>query len=252
VESWHSQRFFAGQWYTDGLMKQLPLNIHLRDAATFENFYVGKNALVLTYLEALLSKTAGYSRAYLFGNQGTGRSHLLQAACYQANMLGYTAVYLPLNNTGHDAEISLDIFEGLDNIGLVCIDDIQAIAGQPAWEEALFHFYNRSEAAQNQFIITGNKVPDNLGLKLPDLASRLNACVRFQVQSLNDDEKRSALQQRAKARGLVLSNEVGDFLLHHYSRDMSTLFTMLEQLDQASLVAQRKLTIPFIKAVLNV
>jgi DnaA regulatory inactivator Hda len=228
-------------------MKQLPLNIHLRDTATFENFYVGKNALVLTYLEALLAKTAGYSRAYLFGNPGTGRSHLLQAACHQATVLGYTAVYVPLNDF---RDLSPDMLEGLDAVGLVCIDDVQVIAGQASWEEALFHFYNRSEAAQNRFVMTGSTVPDKLGLKLPDLVSRLNACVRFQVQSLNDDEKRAALQQRAKARGLMLSNEVGDFLLHHYSRDMATLFAMLDTLDQASLVAQRKLTIPFIKTIL--
>jgi DnaA family protein len=230
-------------------MKQLPLNIRLRDTATFDNFYVAKNALILTYLDALLAKTDGYSRVYLVGNPGVGRSHLLQAACHQANILGYTSTYLPLNES---ANLSPAILEGLDTMGLVCIDDVQAIAGQAEWEEALFHFYNRSEAAQNRFVMTGNKVPDKLGLKLPDLVSRLNACVRFQIQALNDDEKRAALQQRAKARGLIISNEVGDFLLHRYSRDMATLFTLLDQLDQASLVAQRKLTIPFIKTILGV
>jgi len=220
------------------LRTQLPLNIRLRDTATFDNFYLGQNHLVTTYL-----KTEPNRRVYLWGQSGTGKSHVLQAACHQANLLGNTTVYVPLKQQG----LGPDILEGLETINLVCIDDIDAIAGQSAWEEALFHFYNKT---QQQFLIAGNSIPDGLDLKLPDLISRLNACVRFQLVALNDDEKRSALQQRAKARGLILSKEVGDFLLHHYSRDMPTLFTMLERLDQASLVAKRKLTIPFIKTVL--
>jgi DnaA family protein len=230
------------------LTSQLSLNIRLRDTATFDNFYIGQNQLVLAYLDAWLASTAGYLRAYLFGQTGTGRSHLLQAACHQANILGYTAAYLPLKESAH---LSPDILEGLEDMGLVCIDDIQAIGGNAVWEEALFHFYNRSESAQNRFLIAGNTIPAGLGLALPDLVSRLDACVRFQIQSLNDDEKRLALQQRAKIRGLTLSNEAGDFLLSRYSRDMSALFNLLEQLDQASLIARRSLTIPFIKTVLG-
>lgn len=230
------------------LTSQLSLNLRLRDTATFENFYIGQNQLVLAYLDALLTNAEGYLRAYLFGQTGTGRSHLLQAACHQANILGYTAAYLPLQKATH---LSPDMLQGLDTMGLVCIDDIHAIAGDAAWEEALFHFYNRSEFAQNRFLIGGNTIPVGLGLALPDLVSRLDACVRFQLQPLNDDQKRLALQQRAKIRGLTLSNEAGDFLLSRYSRDMSTLFNLLEQLDQASLVARRSLTIPFIKTVLG-
>ncbi|MFU8798316.1 MAG: DnaA regulatory inactivator Hda [Gammaproteobacteria bacterium] len=219
-------------------MQQLPLNLRLRETATFDNFYAGQNQQILTYL-----KLHDHLSAYLWGKPGTGRSHLLQAACHQVNQRGYTTAYVPL------AKLSPDILVGMENMQLICIDDIDIIAGDKAWEEALFHFYNKTH---NQFLIAGNTIPDQLKLALPDLTSRLNACVRFQLLALKDDEKRTVLQQRAKARGLILSLEVGDFLLHHYSRDMSALCDVLEKLDEASLIAQRKLTIPFIKTILDV
>jgi DnaA family protein len=134
----------------------------------------------------------------------------------------------------------------------VCIDDVHLIAGRPQWEEAFFHVYNRIHDAGGSLIVTANVMPKLLGLALPDLVSRLSWGVVFQLQGLTDLEKLAVLMMRAERRGMTLSEEVGKFILNHCPRHMSTLFAALEALDKASLAAQRKLTIPFVKSVLQI
>ena len=135
---------------------------------------------------------------------------------------------------------------------LVCIDDLHLIAGRPAWEEAFFHAYNRIHDAGRRLIVTANVMPKSLGVTLPDVVSRLSWGVVFQLQSLTDTEKLAVLVMRAERRGMTLSEEVGKFILNHCPRHMSTLFAAFEALDKASLAAQRKLTIPFVKAILQI
>lgn len=220
-------------------MQQIPLNLRLRDSATFENFVVGPNQTAAIYLQNFSP-----GGIFLWGQPGTGRTHLLNASCHQ---LG-NSVYLPLREATH---LSPEMFSGLDSVACVCIDDVDAIAGQRMWEEALFHLYNHMEAHQTRLILTANTIPSHLNLTLPDLTSRLNACMRFQILPLSDTDKLVVLQQRARAKGLELSEEVGNYVLNHYSRDLSALLTLLDQLDHASLASQRRLTIPFVKAVLD-
>ncbi|MGY8818503.1 MAG: DnaA ATPase domain-containing protein, partial [Pseudomonadales bacterium] len=117
---------------------QLPLGIRLRDDATFANFYPGANAAALGYVERVCSPAAGWSDEliYLWGGTGVGRSHLLQAACLRVEQRGELAVYLPLAEV---AEYGPALLDDLEQSELVCLDDLDAIAGDPVWEEALFH-----------------------------------------------------------------------------------------------------------------
>ena len=142
----------------------------------------------------------------------------------------------------------------LDNVefcDLVCLDDLQAIAGLPDWEEALFHAFNRLRDSGKQLLIAADAAPRELGIKLPDLQSRLSLALVFQLHELSDDDKLRALQLRASRRGLQLPDDVGRFILARSVRSMTVLFDTLEQLDHASLQAQRKLTIPFLKEALG-
>ena len=134
---------------------------------------------------------------------------------------------------------------------MVCIDDIDAIAADSAWEEALFDGFNRLREADKRFIITAIKPAQQSNIQLLDLKSRLHSGLSLQLQILTDEEKQQALMMAAKQRGFILSQAVVQYLLTHYGRSQAALFDMLSALDKASLEQQRKLTIPFVKQVLK-
>jgi DnaA family protein len=229
---------------------QLPLGVRLRDDATFKNYYPGSNAVALGYVERLCQADAGWTESliYLWGRAGVGRSHLLQAACLQLEQLDQQAVYLPLAEmVGHGPAL----LEGLEHCALVCLDDLDAVAGRADWEEALFHLFNRLRDSGQRLLLSAGAAPRELPLQLADLQSRLSQALVFQLRELSADDKLHALQLRASRRGLQLPDEVAGFILNRGARSMSGLFELLEQLDQASLQAQRKLTIPFLKETLG-
>ena len=230
------------------MASQLTLGVGLKDEATFANYFVGNNSLLVQELK----KTAhgeGERVIYLYGSSGQGGTHLLQACCHEAHQKQLSAVYLPLANL---TDFSPEIFEGLESLNLVCIDDIHMIAGKSEWEEAFFHAYNRLHDTGGQLIVTANMAPKLLGFALPDVVSRLSWGIIFQLQPLTDQEKLQALIMRAERRGMTLSEEVGKFILTHCPRHMSTLFAALDALDKISLAAQRNLTIHFVKTVLEI
>lgn len=229
------------------MLTQLPLNIQLRDDATFESYYPGdKNQAFASILQ--MSRGIGERFLYVWGQLGVGRSHLLQAACHAARDSGVAAVYIPLQESH---QLSPKLTLGLEEVPLICIDDVHCIAGKPEWEEALFHLYNRIRAQNTSLLVAADMAPTRTPLQLADLKSRLTWGVTYQLQPLSDEQKLNALALRAKFRGLVLNKTVGKFLLSRCSRNMIELFHTLELLDKASLIDQRRLTIPFVKQVLN-
>lgn len=229
---------------------QLPLGVRLRDDATFANYYPGANAGALGYVERLCEPDAGWTESliYLWGGEGVGRSHLLQAACIRFEQRRELAIYLPLAEV---ADYGPALLDNLEQSELVCLDDLEAIAGRADWEEALFHLFNRLRDAGRRLLLSAAMPPRELPVKLPDLKSRLTLALVFQLQGLSDEDKLRALQLRASRRGLHLTDEVGRFILTRGSRSMAALFELLDKLDQASLQAQRKLTIPFLKETLG-
>lgn len=228
--------------------QQLTLPIGLRDDLTFENFYPGGNQQVITHLQSV-AKHHGEKFTYIYGPSGVGCSHLLQAACHVATQQGFIAAYLPLKQL---RQFSPQLLQSMETLSLICIDDIAEIVGDLAWEEALFHLYNRAQQTEVNLIFAAIAAPKALTFKLPDLASRLTAAIIFSIHALNDEEKLAALQLRANQRGFDLPTEAGQFLLRRCPRDNQQLFAILDQLDKASLMAQRKLSIPFIKEILAI
>ena len=229
---------------------QLPLGVRFRDDATFANFYPGANAAALEYVERLCSPQISWTDEliYLWGGSGVGRTHLLQAACLRADQWADLVVYLPLAELVHYGPSLLD---NLDQCDLLCLDDLDAVMGKPDWEEALFHLFNRLRDSGRRLLMAANASPRELLVNLPDLQSSLSLALVFQLQALSDEDKLRALQLRASKRGLSLPDDVGRFILSRGERTMTALFDLLDQLDQASLQAQRKLTIPFLKETLN-
>ena len=229
---------------------QLPLGVRLRDDATFANYYPGANAAALGYVERLCEAEAGWAESliYLWGHNGVGRSHLLQAACLRFEQRGELAVYLPFSQVD---DFNPSLLDNLERCELVCLDDLECVVGRKDWEEALFHLFNRLRDSGRKLLLAANSSPRELAVKLPDLKSRLTLALVFQLQGLSDEDKLRALQLRASRRGLHLSDDVGRFILTRGERSMNSLFDLLERLDHASLQAQRKLTIPFLKETLG-
>ena len=172
----------------------------------------------------------------------------LHACCADAQDKGLQTFYIPFEMY---ASMSVAILENLDNLPLICLDNIDRVAGNPLWEEALFDLYNRVKEAGGKLIVSADHSPKQNGFQLPDLVSRLSWGLSYQVNSMSDDDKLAAMQKRAEARGLVLSDDVVKYLFNRLDRDLRTLFDTLDRLDKASLQAQRKLTIPFIKETLK-
>ena len=187
---------------------------------------------------------------YICSARGQGRSHLLQAACHYAHQYQTTSIYLPLANL-IPLNDALKMLDGIESLNLVCMDDIHMLAGRFEWEEAIFHLFNRIYDKGGKMVIAANDLPHGIHLKLLDLVSRLSSGIIFQLHSLSDTEKLSILIMRAHRRGISLSEEVGKYILTHCPRHMGTLFAALDALDKASLAAQRRLTIPFVKEILE-
>lgn len=226
--------------------RQLPLGVTLRHPRGFSNFIAGPNAGAVAVLRDLL---AGRVRGvvYLWGGSGSGKSHLLEACCGDVSMHGRPVAYLPLAGS----RLEPDMLNGLADIELLCIDDVDSVAGDSAWEEALFHLYNQAEQASCPMVLTASVAPRTPVWKLPDLVSRLTAAVVWRLHALDDTECRAALQLHARERGFDLSDEVVTFVMKRLRRDMLSLSTFLDRLDQSSLAAQRRVTVPFVKALLE-
>lgn len=229
------------------MITQLPLNIQLRDNASFASFYVGDN---LQTVKALTDLSSGLAEPflYLWGPEGSGKTHLLQATCNAANEMNVASVYLPLQQW---QTLSPLLLQDLEKVPLVCLDNVEAIVGNAIWEEALFHAFNKMKATQTRLVVAAEFSPLTLPLQLLDLKSRLAWGVTYQLHRLNDEQKLQALILRAEGRGLTLNDTVGRFILSRSSRDMNQLFKTLEMLDEASLAEQRRLTIPFVKHILG-
>lgn len=228
---------------------QMALPVTLPDDETFSAYFGGEASLEVTHLKnTLINRNTSFQFTYLCGLADSGKSHLLYATCIAAQEQGLSTMLLSLREVLDFGPAVLDGLEGLD---VVCIDDVHLVAGIDAWEKALFNFFNRFNEAGNCLVVTADLLPNMLNLELPDLESRLTWGTTFQIRSMSDDDKAEALVKRAHMRGLELTDECARYLLTRLSRDMRALLDILDKLDHASMAAQRKLTIPFIKATLK-
>jgi len=228
---------------------QIPLVIPPREEFSFSNFVPGENSAVIAALKAL-SRPASVTNSfvYLWGNGGVGLSHLLQATCQYAAERQRATIYLPMREL-----LSFDpqVLVGIESMALVCIDDIDQIATSHAWQEAVFHLFNRMAQQQSALVVTGPAVPQHCGLSLADLVSRLASGIIYQVHEPSDIEKQELIRQRGRELGLELSAEVCRYLLNRVERSVPGLLKILQQLDREALSSRRNITIPFIRETMG-
>ncbi len=226
---------------------QLALAVSLDDHARFETYLAGPNEQVVDHLHAVLKNQGRNPASWLRGPSGSGKSHLLQAVCAAAAEAGLAASYVPL---GSFKSLDPALLENRAGAALLCLDDVDAIAGHRSWEQAIFNAFNEVGAAGGALVVAATGGPRETGFALADLGSRLSWGPTYRLLPLSDEQRVAALQLRARHRGLDLPDEVGEWLLKRVPRDMDSLYQLLDKLDAASLAAGRRLTIPFVKEIL--
>ncbi|PIV33223.1 MAG: DnaA regulatory inactivator Hda [Lysobacterales bacterium CG02_land_8_20_14_3_00_62_12] len=222
---------------------QLPLGLRFPSPRRFDNFVVGDNANTLALLKRLPDDHE-LTGGFLHGPEGSGKTHL------QSALVGSHpgALYLPLAMLGNSAELAL---AAAAEATLICVDQIDAIAGQRGLEIALFNLFNQARERGHPLLLAARRSPTQIGLLLPDLVSRLSSLVQCPLQPLSDALRRQVVAARAQQRGFGLSEAVLEFLFRRFPRDLGAMLDLVDQLDQKSLAEHRRITVPFVRDVIE-
>ena len=223
-------------------MQQLPLGVRLAEAARFGSFVAGPNREALE----LLAGASPPRLLWLWGRAGTGKTHLLQGSCAAVGASGGAAAYLDLETVGTPG-----LLEGFEALDLVCLDSLERVSDDAAWNAAIFRLHTLMQDGAGRLYVASTGPPAALRFRLPDLRSRLLAAPVHQLHELAEEERIAVLEQRAGRLGLVLPRESAAYLVHRMPRDMHSLCAALDRLDVAALAAQRRLTVPFLRQVLE-
>lgn len=225
---------------------QLPLALRYPPDQRLENFIAAPPGAIAQL--RVLAGAAGADWLYLAGAAGTGKTHLALALCAAAEQAGRRSAYLPLAAASGRLGDALDALEGND---VVALDGLEAIAGDRDDEIALFDFHNRARSAGLNVLYTAREAPETLALVLPDLRSRLSQNARLVLAPLDDAARADLLRDRAQRRGLVLEDAAIDWMLSRTDRNLARLVALLDRLDRESLAAQRRITVPFLRQVME-
>lgn len=225
---------------------QIPLQLEPARPDRFADFIPGPNDAALQATRLLLDDPGG--SLFLSGPKGSGKSHLLNAACHDARERGMGAFYIALKHLPEEAAAGL---EGLQMLDLVCVDDFDRVAGNAAWERALFRCFNEVRAASGRLLIASRKPLGQLEFGLPDLESRLAWGVRLKLQYPDDDGKLEVMRQRARSLYIELPDDVQAYVLKNSRRDMASLLEVVERLKDAAFAGKRKITVPLAREVLK-
>ena len=226
-------------------MGQLGLPVKLADYAVFESYFPAENQEILMFLIELISGNHYSPSCWLWGANSIGKSHLLQAVCER---LQDDAIYLPMEELINE-DPSLLI--GLGTRRFICVDDIHLCAKKNHWELAFFELFNRLKELNSTLVVSSLHAPKMNNFDLSDLTSRFSQYPVLKMKPLSDEDCKSTLQLRAKLRGLVLPDDTVNYMITHKQRDMKILYDLLDKLDTESLAAKRKLTVPFLKNVMD-
>lgn len=222
---------------------QIPLQLEPPSPDRFDDFVAGPNEAVVEALRALPDQPGG--TLFLHGPRSSGKTHLLNAVCLETREKGRPAWYIGLEHLAADARAGL---KGLE--GLVCFDGVHAVAGDPRWEEALFHCFNEVRGGGGQVAASSRHNLSALGFALPDLASRMAWGPRLGLRPLPEPQRLQVLRMRAQRLQLDLPREVEEFLLRRLSRDLGTLLDSLDKLHRGARADKRRVTVPLARQVL--
>lgn len=187
-------------------------------------------------------------RVLIAGDAGSGKSHLLEAASEAASACGDAVAFVPMRDW---CSQRVDAVSGLGRSGLLCIDDIDAVAGDRGWEEALLALVEASASRRSRMLISAGASPSNIPFALADLRSRLSAATVYRLHELDDVSRARALRRHASGRGIDIPDDVVGYVLTRHRRDMPSLIALLDRFDYHSMAHQRRLTVPFVRELID-
>ena len=222
-------------------MKQIALDIGLASAPTLASFFTGPNEAVCKHLQMWVGNaTRSPVPTYLWGEPGSGKTHLLKAVREALREQGGMPGWL-------DASMQ-EPPEFQESWSAILLDDVHLYTA--VQQHAAFNWFVNAQTHQRWVLAAGSLPPADLRLR-EDLRSRLGWGHVFGLQVLTEPERRSVLRQAADARGVFLPDEVMDFMLTRFSRDLGSLMQLLDQLDGFALASTRAITVPLIKTMLE-
>ena len=230
------------------MSQQLPLSLSLSQHHSFDTFECAGNEELCSQLKKYISQKHSLPLVYVWSGATRGKTHLLNACCHLAHNKQLTATLIPLSS---NKAYTPDILLGLEDIDLVCIDDINAICGQADWERALFNLFNAIQERHGRLIVSATNKAESSNIQLADLRSRLGWGLTLHINQSNDTNRRAILQNMASQKGLKMPVDVAEYLLKRSHRDVASMVRLIESLDHASLSAKRPLTIPFVRQVID-
>lgn len=225
---------------------QLPLQFEFQSNQNFNTFYHGNNEEIINHLQSIFQN--GEQQIFLWGSPGTGKTHLLQAISQEAKNHDKTSFYFSLDSKKLPDPSMLG---GLENLDIVCFDNLDQIAGNARWEQAFFNFFNLHRDANKKLVLSASCPPKFLEIQPPDLKTRMSWGITLKLKSLADEQQLNALIYKANDLGFEIPVNVGRFLMTHYARDLPSIWSLLNEIDHATLAEKRKLTIPFLKQIME-
>ncbi len=229
------------------MSEQFPLHFEFRANQTFDDYFAGTNQLIIEDLKRCILGN-GEQQIFMWGKSGQGKSHLLQACCHYAQQHERQSFYFDLALYRYYKPA---ILMGLDDYDLVCVDNMDWIVGRKKWERALCDFMQRHVDRGHRLIISATCLPNYMTIKTLDLKTRLGWGQTFQLKTLVKKHNVDALIFKADAMGFEISPQVGRFLMIQHKTELDEMWYLLQKLDRASLIAKRKLTVPFLKELFN-
>ncbi len=226
---------------------QLPLQFEFQSNLNFDSYYPGDNAEITAHLKSFINN-GNEQQIYIWGEQGIGKTHLLQACCHAANINNITPFYLNLNE---DNPPKQEILTGMEEIEIVCLDNIEQIAGDPDWEQALFNFYNRHRDNNHRLLLAASCPPIYLPFLLPDLKSRMGWGLTLNIKPMTEQQLMEAINHKAHYRGFQIRENILRFLSKEYHRNLPELWRILDKIDYETLSSKRKLSIKYLKSIIT-
>ena len=226
---------------------QIPFDFGNQQYSDFKSFFPGQNQALVNLLMLVANNEVQHS-LYLWVNKTSGKTHLLQASCRYANERALQVAYIPLKQY---KDISIEILHDLGEMDLVCIDDLESICGVIEWQQGITWLYNELRDNKHSIIFSASLAINEINIELEDLRSRLTWDQIFQIKEADEDIKIRILKQEDERRSFELSDEVTRYLIHRVDRNLSSLLNFLDRIDYASLAEKKKITIPFVKRIIQ-
>ena len=228
---------------------QLSLNIKLDDSVSLDKFIqCDSNRKSLDFLKSTLLENSVSNLFYLWGLEGVGKSYLMQALHREFINRDMKTLHLSFDD---NRITSPDIFKNLGTLEVLLIEKIDQLPQENDWEIALFSLINEALSSKTKIYLSSNLVSKDLKIELMDLKSRLSYFTAIEIPEITDEEKKEALSQSSKRKGIHLDEKTIGYIVSHTSRSLSDLLKLINELDIYSLKKKRKVTPSLVRELLQ-